>query len=215
MSKITLTDLPEGEVATAADYNANMTSWNTATAAGAVNDQNIREQGIDRRPIADRAIDLTRIGTNAFYEQFDSTPTLIALGGVATLVVINGVDAKIGPANVVSGDSLIIECSIYGYCGTSAGGGTNGQTLFYLQRSSDNAAWSTVAESRQMFSTNADMLVAFVIEGVVVFPWRGSYTVTVLHHGGAGATWYYRLMCETTVEDAYVEGAILYFREEG
>lgn len=214
MSKVTLTELVEGQTATAADYNANMTAWNGATGTGDVDPENIREQGIDRRPIADRAIDLDRIGTSAFYEQFDSTPTAITHGAGATLVVINGVDAKIGPAEVVAGDSLIIECSIYAYCGTSVGDGTDSQTTFYLERSPDNATWTTVTESTQTFSTNPGLITSFAVTPGV-FPWRGSYTVTLLHHGGAGATWYYRLMCSTVNEDAYVEGAILYFREEG
>lgn len=212
MSRVTITDLVEGETATAANYNANMTSWNTATADGSVGANNVREQGIDRRPIADRTIDLTMIGSG-FWFISNTASALIVAGAAVAVVTMGGNPVRIGPAEVGLFSNLLVECSIYA-SGNAAGpsAGTNGQSMFRLQRSPDNAVWTDVSESQQVFSTHGDMLTAFT--GVATFRWRGTYTTTVLHSGGTGTTWYYRLVASSQNVDVTVNNAVLYFRME-
>lgn len=47
MSRVVQTELLEGAIATAADFNATLASWNAATAAGQINGSNFREEGLD------------------------------------------------------------------------------------------------------------------------------------------------------------------------
>lgn len=62
MSRVTQTELFEGDVATAANFNATLSSWNAATAAGQINGENFREEGLDRRSFLRGAVSTT-IGT--------------------------------------------------------------------------------------------------------------------------------------------------------
>jgi hypothetical protein len=71
MSRVTQTELFEGDIATAADFNATLASWNAATAAGQINGANFREEGLDRRSFlrgavsTDIATPIVRFSTTA------------------------------------------------------------------------------------------------------------------------------------------------------
>lgn len=204
MSKITITPMRPGQTAASAVYNANVQSWNDATANGAINDENIREQGIDRRTIADRTIDAQRSMTSAFKFEGTAASGVIATGA-ATLVSMNAgtQDAVVGPFTSVAGDKVLVRVSAEFYTGTAgAGSGRNSATRFYLQRSDNTGSFGTPADitvSTYYYQTNN----AYVAFGVVVCPCRGTYQITYLHAAGAG-TWKYRLMCYTTNETVVV-----------
>lgn len=59
MSRVVQTELVEGAVATAADFNATLSSWNAATAAGQINGGNFREEGLDRSSFAAGSVTTT------------------------------------------------------------------------------------------------------------------------------------------------------------
>lgn len=209
MSTVTITPLTPGSTAASADYNATVTSWNTATANGAVNDSNIREEGIDRRTIADRAIDGQRSMTAAF--KFVGTAASSAIAtGAATLVSMNAgtEDAVVGPVTTVSGDKLLIRVSADFHTGT--GGPNTGRgsaTRFYLQRSDNTgsfAAPTDVTVTTYYYQTNTALLPI----GAAVFPCRDTYQITYLHSAGAGI-WKYRLMTFTTNETVTVDTCVM------
>jgi hypothetical protein len=52
VSRVEVTDLIPGEAATSADVNATLDSWSTETAAGSINGDNVRMEGIDRRTLS-------------------------------------------------------------------------------------------------------------------------------------------------------------------
>ena len=49
MSRVVQRELFEGDVATAANFNATLSSWNSAAGAGDIGADNIREEGLDAR----------------------------------------------------------------------------------------------------------------------------------------------------------------------
>lgn len=62
MSRVVQTELLEGAIATAADFNATLASWNAATAAGQINGSNFREEGLDVTSFAPGSVTTTVVG---------------------------------------------------------------------------------------------------------------------------------------------------------
>lgn len=209
MSTVTITPLTPGSTAASADYNATVTSWNTATANGAVNDNNIREEGIDRRTIADRAIDGQR-SMDAGFKVISTTASAAIATGVATVVAMDGgaLTAVVGPVTTVSGDKLLVRVSADFHTGTGGlNTGRGSATRFYLQRSDNTgsfAAPTDVTVTTYYYQTNT----ALLPHGAAVFPCRDTYQITYLHSAGAGI-WKYRLMTFTTNETVTVDTCVM------
>ena len=209
MSTVTITPLTPGSTAASADYNATVTSWNTATANGAVNDNNIREEGIDRRTIADRAIDGQR-SMDAGFKVISTTASAAIATGVATVVAMDGgaLTAVVGPVTTVSGDNLLVRVSADFHTGTGGlNTGRGSATRFYLQRSDNTgsfAAPTDVTVTTYYYQTNT----ALLPYGAAVFPCRDTYQITYLHSAGAGI-WKYRLMTFTTNETVTVDTCVM------
>lgn len=206
MSTVTITPLTIGELATAANYNANATSWNSATANGVVDDDNVREQGIDRRTIADRTIDAQRSMTSSF--KFVGTAASSAIPtNIATVVAMNaGAEtAEVGPFTSLSGDVVLIRVSAdfyTGQAGPNTGRGSN--TTFYLRRSDDNwSSYTDLSSTIFYYQTNT----AYTSD-IAVCPCRGTYQITYKHAGGAG-TWRYRLICLSVNETVVVDTCVM------
>lgn len=97
MSRVVQTELFEGDVADAATFNATLTSWNGATAAGQISSDNVTEEGLDLRNFAIGSIKKTfgatdrfAAGTLSFFTAFNTTSAVF-------VPVIIGSAAKIGP----------------------------------------------------------------------------------------------------------------------
>lgn len=165
MSTVTITELEYGATASAATINTTNTSWNSATAAGQIGARNFREEGIDRRVIAQNAVYSTNRGTNSFL----STGSLTTSGaGGVTATFDFGATDYIGPI-VDSGSSnlkIIVGYSVWGT-------GTAGQTLTTsLETATDPAGpWASLADTVRSKSTrstaraNGSMAAKIVIEG--------------------------------------------------
>lgn len=198
MSRITITDLPVGSTSSSTDYNATLTSWNSGTADHAVDDINIREEGIDRKNIVTGTIDSTSIGSSWFYESSTASsamgagPTQVSMSGGASLVYI-------GPAAVTGTHKLLVRCSAYFHTVDRGS-----QTKFYLRRSTDNATWTTVSVTTRYFQVDSVGLGGTI-------PCRQNVQITHLHAGGTGATWYYSLWCESAGNNATVDNVVLAF----
>lgn len=209
MSTVTITPLTPGSTAASADYNTNATSWNSATANGVVNDSNIREQGIDRRTIADRAIDAQRSMDAGFKVVSTSASAAIATAA-ATVVAMDGgaLTALVGPVTTVSGDKLLVRvCADFHTGAAGPNTGRNSGTRFYLERATSAdayAVWTPITVSTYYYQTNAGLLPT----GAVVYPCRDTYQITYLHAAGAG-TWKYRLTTFTTNETVTVDTCVM------
>lgn len=99
MSRVVQKELFEGDVATAANFNSTLDSWNDATAAGEIGADNFREEGLDVRSFATGAVKKTFTGTD--YYSSGSTGGLGSPGFTTTsavFVVVNlAGNAQIGP----------------------------------------------------------------------------------------------------------------------
>lgn len=152
MSKVTITELFPEDTATAANANATLTSWNTASAD--VDDTNIREGGVDRRTIAPRAITPT-----------DGRPSQVALvgpsaglaaTGAATQVTFGATLIEIGPINfnAAAGDQLKVYCS-FAYSITTGAGNAAEFKLGYA--SASGGPWTVINQTGRPANQSAGM----------------------------------------------------------
>jgi hypothetical protein len=194
MSRVTLTNLVPGETASSTDYNAILESWEDGTVAGSIDQYNVMEEGIDRRNISDRSIDVYRGA--AYYTSSSASSAMGA--GPTTVGMMAGLDpVTIGPFAVSTGDDCVIRCSAFFKTSTTLATGT----LFYLERNPDSGVWTTISATKRSFQTNVYTVSATGCNQV--------YQVTHLHAGGAG-TWYYRLRCVNPTGTVQVQNVEFY-----
>lgn len=87
MSVVTVTELPDGSLATSAGVNDTLDSFNTATAAGALTSGNFRMEGIDRRAMS-KSANVVEADTSA-EDFFESAPSLATSNTTGLYVVIS------------------------------------------------------------------------------------------------------------------------------
>ena len=117
MSRVVQRELFEGAVATAANFNSTLDSWNDATAAGEIGADNFREEGLDVRSFAPGSVKKTFAGTDYFSGgalaagSFSTTSAVfvpVAVGSPATT-------AQIGPFDLSqSNRRLVVHASLFG-----------------------------------------------------------------------------------------------------
>lgn len=83
MSRVVQTELFDGDTASAADFNATLTSWNAATAAGQIGANNFREEGLDRGVFAVNSVKSS--GSVAGFRRFTDNNIFVAPPGFTTL----------------------------------------------------------------------------------------------------------------------------------
>lgn len=89
MARVTITELARGDTASAANVNSTMSSWTTQSTA--IDEQNVREEGLDRRSITARVITPdngapTYGQSNAFTQAY-AAYTLVVDGSAANIVI--------------------------------------------------------------------------------------------------------------------------------
>lgn len=206
MSRVTVTELLSEAVATAANANATLTSWNTASAD--VDAANVREMGLDRRAM----------GTRCFTPA-DGRPTPLnqsgpsaALGVAALVQVAFGATLiEIGPINNNAGltDQLRVSCS-FQYLIETLGAGQQG--LFVLgYGTASGGPWTEIPVTRRRSLVSAGLL-----NEVATIPDRGSCTITHKFSATNSANLWiallYTLPGGTVTFDNLHMGAMLYAR---
>lgn len=157
MSTVAVTDLIPGEAATSADVNATMTSWNTATAAGAIDVENVRPEGIDRRSLSatNHVVDSELVGTNSPIERVTASGNVTNTTGTAAVITYgDGTLATAEDITLTSGRKLVVHASLYVRGGTlpTSLAATLPAVWVVLQKSTDGgAAWSTLSGTRRTF----------------------------------------------------------------
>lgn len=207
MSTVTIHEEVPGVVTSATDFNTTLTSWNTATAAGAINEANLREEGIARKNVADFLVDspLTsggdpRRGTDWFVE---------ASGGVAggpygagvNVVVVNGTTIQIGPTDVLTDDIVRVYCTAY-----VRSASPDSQTLVALQRKIGAGAWATIPATQRPLSVSP-ACVGCAMERV--------YSVVHRANGTTGLVRWRLVIVDSPGADVYVDNAVLFVTVTG
>lgn len=178
MSNVLITKLNHAAVATAADHNANVAAWEAATNTDAINDDNVREEGIDANNIEDESVEAFGDGTGRWI--FKSNTPSTPLGAGVNPVLMGGVTPVLITGLVIAaGEEVIIRCSAW--CTTNAPSSNTKMILYY---SPDGATYNAVGVTRRPMKTEAP--------GCSM---NQTYTVTHRHAFGPG-TFHYVLYCE-------------------
>lgn len=195
MSRVTITDLVPGTEATSANVNATLTSWNTAAAAGAIGENNFREEGIDRRSLS-AAAQAIQYPPAAFGNCFAEGDTSSGPLSAAAYDVINvGTDLKIGPMTDVSttaNEKVMVRVSVWFAADCDL------LLECIIQSSADAVTWTDYDESYQAFMIDQSSVdppptarcVGCYTSFVQTHPsgqrvyWRAAYQVTP---GGGGS----------------------------
>lgn len=178
MSNVSITKLNHAAVAMAYEHNANVDAWNSATDIDNINDDNVREEGIDASNIEDEAVEAFGDGTGRWL--FKSSTASTPLGAGANPVLMGGVTPALLTGLVIATDEeVIIRCSAW--CTTNAPSSNTKMILYY---SPDGATYSAVGVTRRPMKTE--------VPGGSM---NQTYTVTHRHAHGAG-TFHYLLYCE-------------------
>ncbi len=96
MSRVNQRELFEGAVATAANFNATLTSWNAAAGSGDISADNVREEGLDTRTFDVGAVKKVFAATDRFIGGSLATNGFTTNSLVYVPVNIAG-NARIGP----------------------------------------------------------------------------------------------------------------------
>ncbi len=99
MSRVTQRELFEGAVATAANFNATLTSWNNAAGAGDISADNVREEGLDTRIFDVGSVKRIFTATDRFAAGSLGGTGFTTTSAVYVPVNIGG-NARIGPFDV-------------------------------------------------------------------------------------------------------------------
>jgi hypothetical protein len=99
MSRVVQRELFEGDVATAANFNATLGSWNSAAGSGDISADNIREEGLDTRTFDIGSVKKIFAATDRFIGGNLSTNGFTTTSAVYVPVNIAG-NARIGPFDV-------------------------------------------------------------------------------------------------------------------
>lgn len=190
MSTITITKLNPGDVASATDHNANVSAWEAATDTDMINQDNVREEGIDANNIDDESVEAFGDGTGVWFFESNSQSGALGTGvhpvlmGGATPVLLTGLD-------IAAGEEVIIRCSAWCQAAYPA---VVSMILYY---SNDGITFNAVGATRRPLHS-------------LLLTMNQTYTVTHRHAYGAG-TFHYALYCEdSTGANTYVNNAVLW-----
>lgn len=147
MSTFTPVKFNAGTTAASADHNANVAAMNAASAAGQIEEPNIRQEGIDHHNIADNSVEATdRAGATRFFES--STPS----GAIAApaKVTMGGLDVEITAITVSSGDSCVVRCAAW-----IEGPAIPGTDVTLTLQVNDGSGYVTVTSTQRRYSASA------------------------------------------------------------
>lgn len=143
MSRVVQKELFEGDIATAANFNSTLDSWNDATASGEIGADNFREEGLDVRSFAVGSVKKAFASTDYFNGgalgggSFSTTSAVfvpVAVGSPAAT-------AQIGPFDLSQTNRrLVVRASLFGRMVTA------GEVLeVELAQSADNITYTSIA----------------------------------------------------------------------
>lgn len=149
MSRVDQTELIEGDVADAASFNATLTSWNAATAAGQVSKDNVTEEGLDLRTFAIGAIKRPFQATDRFTGGTLGTSGFTTTSGVYVPVNIT-TNAQIGPFDTSAiNRRLRVRASFLVRCATA------GESVAVrLSYGTDGVSWAGIGVTERFFEAS-------------------------------------------------------------
>ena len=141
MSRVVQKELFEGDVATAANVNSTLTSWNSATGAGDIGADNFREEGLDVRSFAVGSVKKTFAATDRFIGGSLGGGSFSTTSAVFVNVVMAATTAQIGPFDLSQPNRrLVVHASLFGRMVTA------GEVLeVELAQSSDNITYTSIS----------------------------------------------------------------------
>ena len=134
MSRLVVSELAEGALATSADVNLSLTRWNAATAAGQIDNTNIKEEGLDRGTFAQHVLNTQRAGATPQL----TTSTAFAPGVFPAYMQFDAAATTIGPVTINATDKLLVCYSLRGV------DANNSVVETTLMSSTDNVTYAAV-----------------------------------------------------------------------
>ena len=149
MSVAVVTDLPIGEVATSTAVNATATSFQNATAAGALGANNVRLEGVDRRTLSPtgHVVFTTETGTNT---PVVVAPVSLVHNATGIYAVVPG-PLQTGSMTIATTTRVILHCSLYMESLTFLAGTSLRVTLILQQSADAGVSWSDLTGTLQRF----------------------------------------------------------------
>jgi hypothetical protein len=196
MSRVEVTPLLPGEVATSADVNATLQSWSDNTGPGDISGPNVRLEGIDRRTMsaAEHVVYTTASGT--------ATTVITSSGAVSNITGVYAVVPSLLTANLTfaTNQQIIVHASTYFEVDTDAAQ----QTVRLIMQSSTNGggAWSDMVGTEQYFRVRDAYSAAPVGFTDVATPFPGIATSAswgVYFTAVAASTCMFRIAFQTTL----------------
>ena len=189
MSRVVQKELFEGDVATAANFNSTLDSWNDATAAGEIGADNFREEGLDVRAFAPGAVKKTFTGTDYYSSGAGGglgSPGFTTNSAVFVVVNLAG-NAQIGPFDLSQTNRrLVVHGSLLARMATA------GEAIeVELASSTDGVTYSSIPQTFRAIRArvgNTPLDQAAVEHSFVI-----ATRIT-----GVGATTYVRIRARTT-----------------
>lgn len=212
MSTVAITDLEPGTQPTSTAVNATITSWNTATAAGAIGADNVRVEGVDRRTMsaAGHVVATEEIGSNTIVSSALTSGAVTNTSGSYVVVTCGATNLETNDMTIASTSKVIIHASVFA-SGDRKVGAPTGLIQLAIQRSSDGGAtWSTLTGTEQNFRYRVQPALYLVDPGGANFvpgikasvTWGVANTVTT-------GTWRYRVGYQTAAASAeFLNGVI-------
>jgi hypothetical protein len=146
MSRVTQRELFEGDVATAANFNATLSSWNGAAGSGDIGADNVREEGLDTRIFDIGSVKKIFAVTDRFTGGNLSTNGFTTTSAVYVPVNIGG-NARIGPFNASATYSrLVVHASFLVRTAVA-----NEAIFVELARSTDGVTFSSIPATERVF----------------------------------------------------------------
>jgi hypothetical protein len=141
MSRVVQKELFEGDVATAANFNSTLSSWNSAAGAGDIGADNFREEGLDVRSFAVGSVKKTFAATDRFIGGALGGGSFSTTSAVFVNVVMAATTAQIGPFDLSQlNRRLVVHASLFGRMVTA------GEVLeVELAQSSDNITYTSIS----------------------------------------------------------------------
>jgi hypothetical protein len=141
MSRVVQRELFEGDVATAANFNSTLSSWNSAAGAGDIGADNFREEGLDVRSFAVGSVKKPFAATDRFIGGALGGGSFSTTSAVFVNVVMAATTAQIGPFDLSQTNRrLVVHASLFGRMVTA------GEVLeVELAQSSDNITYTSIA----------------------------------------------------------------------
>lgn len=199
MSVVTVTELPDGSLATSSGVNATIASFNTATAAGALTSGNFRTEGIDRRSMS-KSANVVEADTSA-EDFFESAPS-VATSNTTGLYVVISLDGGAAPMRTGSttfpaGATVLLHASVHVVKEPIAATASLPRVWLYVMQSTDGGATYSVITGTERILRMRDTTTLCDPTAVVSIPGIDQTVSWSLYVGTTGVATIYQVAFKT------------------